>query len=113
MRDYQIASPSLEGVLNHSSLLYEGIERPTELLRILDGPASKGIDKCNPSRFDRKINGDERRVLDDYFRDLYGIFIKKLSSFAVGDFSNSDEPIKLQAMLQEMIKVKRLIGEKS
>lgn len=113
MRDYQITSPSLEGVLNHSSLLYEGITRPLELLRALDGPSAKGINKDNPTRFDRDINVDEQQILYKYFNDLYGIFMKKLSFFVVEDFSNSDEIVKLQAMLQEMIKVKRLIGKRS
>jgi hypothetical protein len=113
MRDYQIISPSLEGVLNHSSLLYEGISRPLDLLRVLDGPASKGTDQNNPTRLDKKMNDEEQKVLSQYFQDLYGIFMKKLSFFVVEAYSNSDEIVKLQAMLQEMIKIKRLIGEKS
>jgi len=113
MRDYQIISPSLEGVLNHSSLLYEGVSRPLELLRVLDGPASKGTNKDDPTRLDKKMNDEEKKVLGQYFQDLYGMFMKKLSFFVVETYSNSDELVKLQAMLQEMIKVKRLIGEKS
>ncbi len=113
MRDYQIISPSLEGVLNHSSILYEGINRPIELLRVLDGPATKSQEKDRPTRYDRDINADNLKILDDYFRDLHGIFMKKLANFVVSDYSESDETIKMQAMLQEMIRIKRLIGTRS
>lgn len=113
MRDYQIASPSLEGVLNHSSLLYEGVKRPIELLRVLDGPATKGVNKECPTKYDKKVTEENKKVLEGYFHDLYGIFMNKLSYFVVKSASDSDETVKLQAMLQEMIKVKRLIGEKS
>lgn len=113
MRDYQIISPCLEGVLNHSSLLYEGIERPLELLRVLDGPQSRGTDKSSLTRLDKKVSAEEEEVLSQYFQDLYGVFMKKFSYFAVEAISDSDETIKLQAMLQEMIKVKRLIGVRS
>ena len=111
MRDYQITSPSLEGVLNHSSLLYEGINRPIELLRVLDGPASKGTDYSSLQK--RCRNEEDQKILEVYFNDLYGIFMKKLSFFVVESASSSDETVKIQAMLQEMIKVKRLIGQNS
>lgn len=113
MRDYQIASPSLEGVLNHSSILYEGVKRPIELLRVLDGPATKSQDKSSPTRYDRLITKEDAKILHDYFRDLYEVFIKKFSDFAISNYSESDENIKLQAMLQEMIRIKRLIAKKS
>ena len=113
MRDYQIISPSLEGVLNHDSLLYDGIERPIELLRILDGPRSKGQEsigrKCKEEGND---NGKDVKVLESYFHDLYGIFMKKLAYFVVNSDIASDETVKLQAMLQEMIKVKKLMMNK-
>jgi len=110
MRDYQIASPSLEGVLNHDSLLYEGMKRPLALLRVLDGPASKGADNEHPVHKDRRESEKDREVLEEYFHDLYGVFMNKLSFFVVQADSASDETVKLQAMLQEMIKVKRLIA---
>ncbi len=111
MRDYQIASPSLEGVLNHSSVLYEGIKRPIDLLRILDGPAVKSQDKKQPTRYDRNIGIHDKKVLHEYFNDLQGVFMKKFSNFAIGDYSESDDLVKMQAMLQEMIRIKRLIGK--
>ncbi len=100
MRDYQLISPSLEGVLSHSSLWYEGLNRPIEIMKILDGPASK--------RGRTKPSEDEEKVLEQYFQDLYGVFLKKLSTFALEAESSAEETIKLQALFQEMIKVKRL-----
>lgn len=109
MRDYQIASPSLEGVLNHDTLLYDGITRPVELLRVLDGPASKGRGKSSDKMAYDHDSETDRKVLEGYFQDLYNIFMKKLSYFIVESDVASDETVKLQAMLQEMIKVKGLM----
>lgn len=110
MRDYQIVSPSLEGVLRHDSLLYDGIKRPVELLRVLDGPLSKGKTGEKGSR--RSVEEDQK-VLGEYFQDLYGTFMKRLSYFIVDSEIASDETVKLQAMLQEMIKVKGLMNGKT
>ena len=102
--DYQIVSPSLEGVLCHESLAYERLKRPVELLYVLDGPRSKG-----PSM--GILGNQELKMLEDYFHDLYGVFMKKLSHFIVEPDSRDGDSVKLQAMLQEMIKVKRLMGK--
>jgi hypothetical protein len=109
MRDYQIVSPSLEGVLNHDSLLYDGIKRPLELLRALDGPAAKGNAKEGNAGRGYKYTRDDHKLLEEYFHDLHGVFLKRLSYFVVGSDSDSDDMIKLQAMLQEIIKIKGLI----
>jgi hypothetical protein len=111
MRDYQIASPSLEGVLNHDSLLYEGVRRPIEILRILDGPVSKGRSKEGKLAAHRgsELSEAELRVLQEYFYDLYGVFMKKLSHFLVESDISSDDSVKLQALLQEMIRVRKWV----
>jgi hypothetical protein len=108
IRDYQIVSPSLEGVLSEATLVYEGLKRPVELLRVLDGPAAKDSARADDGDRDQRTE-DERKVLEDYFHDLYGVFMKKLSFFVVESEPSSEETVKLQAMLQEMIKVKRLM----
>lgn len=118
LREYRIASPSLEGILDDALLVYEGLKRPIELLRVLDGPASKGKG-TDPEAGDAEgeIENDKEEivrrkyVLDQYFHDLYGIFMKKLSYFVVDSDVVSSETVKLQAMLQEMIKVKKLMSE--
>ena len=103
IRDYQIVSPSLEGVLSEGTVMYEGIRRPSEILRVLDGPAAKGSGK----RQERTEN--ERRILQEYFQDLYGVFMKKLSHFIVEAESSPEDGVKLLALLQEMIKIKKLM----
>ena len=116
MRDYEIVSPSLEGVLNHASLGYEGIVRPVEIMRVLDGPAARGRKKDgarDEPKDDieiKKIEND-RKVLEDYFHDVYGVFMKKFSHFIVDGEVDRELTIQLQAMLQELIKVKRMIWE--
>lgn len=109
MRDYQIVSPSLEGVLSNSTLGYEGLKRPIEIMRILDGPSSKSSAKIESSP-EAKI---ENETLRAYFNDLYGVFMKKISFFFVEAQFSHEESIKIQAMLQEMIKIKKLIQNKS
>lgn len=108
IRDYQIASPSLEGVLNDSGLIYEGLKRPTEILRVLDGPAAKGL-SGSESKKPKKTDAD-RKILEEYFHDLYGVFMKKLSHFIVEIEPSSEDGIKLLALLQEMIKIKKLMA---
>ena len=101
MRDYQLVSPSLDGVLSSSTLAYDNIQRPIEVLRVLDGPAAKGNS--------REHTEHEQKVLQEYFQDLYGIFMKKFSHFMVEPEVQPADSIKLQAMLQEMIKIKKLM----
>jgi len=110
MRDYQLVTPSLEGVLRHGSLDYEGLHRPTEIMQILDGPASKGRSTKDKSAV--SVSSHDRQVLEQYFYDLYGIFMKRLSQFAVATEVANDDPLKMMAMLQEMFKVKELMNKK-
>ncbi|MFA6315468.1 MAG: hypothetical protein WC648_03840 [Candidatus Paceibacterota bacterium] len=99
IRDYQIVSPSLEGVLSESTLSYEGLKRPIDLLRVFDsGVVSK-----------EKLL-ENKKMLDEYFHDLYGIFMKKLSFFVVNPDVSSEDTVRLQAMLQEMVKVKKMMS---
>lgn len=103
MRDYQLVSPSLDGILRHESISYEGLNRPTELIRAFDNPVR--------GKVEAKHTQEEQKIIEQYFHDLYGVFIKKLSSFILEYSQQSGEGLKLQAMLQELIKIHRLIGE--
>lgn len=100
IRDYTIVSPSLGGVLSHESLMYEGIRQPVEILRALDGPAADPEAPKPPH---------QQKVLEQYFYDLYGIFMKRLSHFVLEPQPSEADIVRLQAMLQEMVKVKKLI----
>jgi len=108
MRDYQVISPSLEGFLSDSVLRYGGVDRPAELLRVLDGPASKG--SVGTVKTEQVQN--EKEILLKYLHDLYGVFMKKISYFFVESDIPDEETVIIQAMLQEMIKVKKLIQRK-
>ena len=99
-RPYSFASPSLEGVLTHDSLVYDGIKRPADILRALDGPGAKG-------KRDRRTH--ESKLLEQYFYDLYGVFMKRFSAYVMDAKAADTESLKLQALLQEMIKIKRLL----
>ena len=98
-RSYGLLMPSLDGVLSHESLVYEGVERPIEILRAFDSPAAASK-ASHPAH--------EGKVLERYFYDLYGVFMKRLSQFVLESEPSDIETVNLQAMLQEMIKVKKL-----
>ena len=102
IRNYGLLAPSLDGVLSHESLMYDGIVRPVETLRAFDSPAADRSHK-HPAH--------EDKVLERYFYDLYGVFMKRLSQFVLESDPSDAETVKLQAMLQEMIKVKKLRGK--
>ena len=36
LRDYMLVSPSLDGILNHDSIVYEGVKRPNKVMRAFD-----------------------------------------------------------------------------
>lgn len=118
MRDYQYVSPSLEGIIRHASVAYEGIQRPEEVLRLMDGPSSRSSSDDSAHPKGGALDGDEvvytehqHQVISQYFGDLYGVFLKRLSHFAIDADPSDDSSLTLQAMLQEMIKVKGLMGK--
>lgn len=69
-------------------------------MRACDGPAQRN---------GTPRSAEEERLLVGYFSDLYLVFMKKLSAFIVESESSPDDTVKLQAMLQEMIKVKKIL----
>ena len=97
-----VVSPSLDGVLRHDSVIYEGVKRPAAVLRVLDGPSSRGSRK--------PPTAEQVKILEGYFNDIYGVFMKKLSHFVVASTAKADDVVKLQALFQELIKIKSLIG---
>lgn len=100
-REYSIVSPSLEGLLSHENLMYEGIDKPTQIMRVME---RVGVD------MNKKPH--EQKILEQYFFDLYGVFMKKFSSFVLDGQVINAETLRLQAMLQEMIKVKKIVAKK-
>ena len=94
MKTYTITSPYIDGILSDDQLYFEGVSRPNEIYTIRDG----GID--------HNTNID---ILEKYFNDLYNLFLRKLSSFAMFEKSEDEEVIKMQALLQELVKVKKMI----
>lgn len=89
-----MVSPSLDGILSDDHIYFEGIYRPSGIFTIRDG----GI------KSDSNID-----VLEKYFNDIYNLFLRKLSTFAVFERTSVEEVTKMQALLQELIKVKKLI----
>ena len=106
IKDYQIVSPSLGGILSHESIVYEGLKRPPEIAEIFDRPALQ-------ASVDQSLEPDtaeRRKMIEEYFHDLYGILMKRISQFAIESEPSADESVRLIAMLQEFVKVKGLMA---
>lgn len=98
MRTYNITMPSLDGVLSDDHLYFEGVRRPMEVYRIRDGAP---------------MTDETVDILEKYFNDVYNLFLRKLSTFATFEYSTDEDTTKMQALLQELIKVKKLIADGS
>lgn len=98
MKTYNIISPSIDGLLSDDHLYFEGLKRPSAVYVVRDGqsPILDNID-----------------ILEKYFNDIYNLFLRKLSSFAMFENTDDEDSTKLQALLQELIKVKKLIEDAS
>jgi hypothetical protein len=81
-------------MLSDDHIYFEGVSRPAEIYSIRDGGVT---------------SGDNMDILEKYFNDVYNLFLRKLSSFAMFEHTTDEEAIKMQALLQELIKVKKLI----
>lgn len=94
MKTYNIVSPSIDGLLSDDLLYFEGIRRPLEMYTVRDYG-------------DRSL--DSIDILEKYFNDVYNLLLRKLSNFANFEKIDDIEITKMQALLQELIKVKKLI----
>ena len=94
-------SPSLDGILSHDSVTYEGISRPNDVIRAFDRPRDEQVlDQIGPEKL---------QILQDYWNDLYGLFMRKMGQFISEREVSVDIEVKLMAILQDLIKVKKLL----
>jgi hypothetical protein len=98
MKTYSINSPSINGVLSDDYLYFEGTPRPSQIFTIQEGQI---------------YTPEDIIVLEKYFNDTYNLFLRKLTIFSGNNEINDEETVKLQALLQELIKVKKLIENTS
>src|SRR5689334_9512079 len=91
-------APTLSGVISGDYLYYEGLKVPQSLFILRDG----GI-----------VGTQDVVILERYWNDMYNLFLRKLTQFAGMDPLNDEDTLKLQALLQELIKVKSLIENAS
>lgn len=84
----------IHSVLTDNELSFEGIRRPALVFSVAEGlPTSR----------------EHIAILERYFTDIHNLFEKKMIAFTEGKTVMSQDTVKLQALLQEMIKVKGLI----
>jgi len=97
-----LTSPSLDGILSHTADDYQGIRRPVIINRIFDKPP--GMRNIDP------LEKGNQKIIEDYFHDLYGVLMKKMAQFFIEACPTPDEEVRLIAMLQELIKIKKLLN---
>lgn len=95
MENYTIRQPQINGILSDDYLHFEGIFRPTQVFMIRD----------------TEIDGNSREVMEKYFNDIYNLFLRKISIFSSFEHSSDEEMIKIQALLQELVKVKKILQD--
>ena len=95
MKYYTTTSPTLEGIIAEDPLYFEGVQRPAALYVVRDGG---------------EVQGDSLELLEKYFHDIHMLLLKKLSAYVGFENTGGEEDsLKLQALFQELIKVKGLI----
>ena len=108
MKTYSTISPSLEGILSDDALYFEGARRPPAFFVMRDGLSEEKV---------KEKSEENILIMEKYFNDIHSLFLRKLSNFSNNDFTENEnkdeESIKLQALLQELIKVKGLIENSS
>ena len=97
MSNYLVTSPSIDSLISHDDLYFEGVKRPLIAYTLRDDMS------------DLPNSPQHVAILDQYFNDIYHLFLKKLSAFSENESVPDESTAKLQALLQEMIKVKGLI----
>jgi len=92
--DYSLVIPSLDGLLSDDALYFEGVSRPAEFYVFRDAPSA----------------ARDPLALERYWNDLYNLFLRKLSAFSSEAVVTHEESVKLEALIQELIKVKELLA---
>ncbi len=95
MQNYTIKQPQISGILSDDYLYFEGVSRPLQIFTV----------------YDTEINEHSREVLEKYFNDIYNLFLRKMSIFSSFEHSTDEEMIKIQALLQELVKVKKILQD--
>ena len=84
--------------ISHDETIFEGLIRPASMLQ----------------GYERDLSGKDSEsgaILERYFSDVQNLFLKKFALFAGADQISEQETHKLRSLLEEMIKVKELIGK--
>jgi hypothetical protein len=116
MSSYTITSPSIDAILSDDNLYFEGIRRPLiaysvreDIARLVKSGADAGANRTSDTDMPNLDSHEHVAILERYASDLYSLFLKKLGAFFGDDTVSGESALKLQALLQEMIKVKGLI----
>ncbi len=98
MKTYSLTT-TLTGVLSDDYLYFEGTARPQVVRLLFD----------NEERPSENLSKEMRLELEGYWNDVYNLFLRKLTYCASSAELKDEEAVKLQALLQELIKVRKLI----
>jgi hypothetical protein len=86
--------------ISHDETIFEGLTRPVSMLLFREDGA-----------VDYAKDGNDGAILERYFSDIQNLFLKKFALFAGDDQVSEQESHKLRSLLEEMIKVKSLMGK--
>ncbi len=111
MPNYTIKSPSIESLISDDALYFEGIKRPLIAFALREDmqTSKKSVMHRKDAELPTLDSREHIAILERYFSDIYSLFLKKIAIFSGEDSVTDDSATKLQALLQEMIKVKSLI----
>lgn len=93
MNEYTISLPSIQGIISDDYLYFEGVRTPPKLSVLRD----------------KVLKNEDVITLERYWGDIYNLFLRKLTLFASSGPCSDEDIVKLQALLQELIKIKSLI----
>ncbi len=88
------STPTLSGIISDDFLYFEGTPRPQSFFALRD---------------DGEVKKETMIELGQYWNDVYNLFLRKLTLFAGTEKTSTEETLKLQALLQELITTRNLI----
>lgn len=86
-------------LFSHDQIVFEGLVRPQSVL-LFHEEGGVNYHKEN-----------EAAILERYFADIQNLFLRKFGAFAGSEEVSETDSYKLRSLLEEMIKVKVLMGK--
>ena len=103
----KIVSERMYSFLANGSVCFEGFFRPSVRVLREDGQPLESPDERFVDQTRQKL------MLENYFNDLYKLFLRKLAIFECQAVSAEEDTKRLVSLLGELIKVKEMLAHSS